>query len=154
MGFYQFRQSQQLKSSIEEVWDFISSPKNLKEITPDYMGFDITTPSLPEKMHAGMIISYQVKPLLGIPTQWVTEITQVEDRKFFVDEQRVGPYAMWHHQHHISERNGGVWMEDIISYRPPMGILGSVANKLVIESKLQEIFAYRTEVLDKKYNGK
>ena len=101
-----------------------------------------------------MIISYQVKPLLGIPTQWVTEITQVEDRKFFVDEQRVGPYAMWHHQHHISERNGGVWMEDIISYRPPMGILGSVANKLVIESKLQEIFAYRTEVLDKKYNGK
>jgi ligand-binding SRPBCC domain-containing protein len=154
MGFYQFRQSQQLNASIDEVWDFISSPKNLKEITPDYMGFDITTPSLPEKMHAGMIISYQVKPLLGISTQWVTEITQVEDKKYFVDEQRVGPYAMWHHQHHIKERNGGVWMEDIISYRPPMGVLGSIANTLMIESKLQEIFAYRTQVLNKKYNGK
>lgn len=152
MGFFQFRESQQLNASLDEVWDFISSPKNLKEITPDYMGFDIRTPNLPEKMHPGMIISYDVKPLLGISTQWVTEITQVVDKKFFVDEQRIGPYSIWHHQHHIEEKNGGVLMHDIVSYQPPLGILGSIANSLIITSKLREIFDYRTKVLDTKFN--
>lgn len=152
MGFFQFRESQQLNASVDEVWDFISSPKNLKEITPDYMGFDITTPNLPEKMHPGMIISYEVKPLLGISTQWVTEITQVVDKKFFVDEQRIGPYSIWHHQHHIEEKDGGVLMHDIVSYQPPLGILGSIANSVIIKSKLREIFDYRTQVLDAKFN--
>lgn len=152
MAFYQFRREQFLKTSVEEIWDFISSPKNLKEITPDYMGFDITSPNLPEKMYPGMIISYKVKPLLGIKTTWVTEITQVKDHKYFVDEQRVGPYSIWHHEHILEEKDGGVLMTDIISYKPPFGFLGNIANALTIKKKLKEIFDYRFQVLEKKYN--
>ncbi len=90
MGFYQKHEEQKVNASLNEVWDFISSPTNLKEITPDYMGFDITSKNLPEKMYPGMIISYKVKPVAGIKTTWVTEITQVKDKNYFVDEQRVG----------------------------------------------------------------
>ncbi len=152
MGFYQFRREQFLKTNLEEVWDFISSPKNLKEITPDYMGFDITSKGLPEKMYPGMMISYKVKPVMGIKTTWVTEITQVEKLKYFVDEQRVGPYSIWHHEHILEERDGGVWMTDIISYKPPFGFLGNIANAVMIKKKLREIFDYRFQVLEERYN--
>jgi ligand-binding SRPBCC domain-containing protein len=151
MGFYQFKREQFIHATIDEVWDFISSPKNLKEITPDYMGFDITSESTPEKMYPGMIIAYKVKPVLGIKTTWVTEITEVEDRSYFIDEQRVGPYKMWHHEHFIEEKDGGVLMKDIVSYQPPFGFLGNLANTLIIRKKLKEIFEYRKFVLANKY---
>ena len=106
MAFYQLVAEQEINASIDEVWDFISSPENLKRITPPYMGFDITSNQIQKKMHPGMIITYKVSPLLGMKMNWMTEITHVEDKKFFVDEQRMGPYVMWHHQHHIEERNG------------------------------------------------
>ena len=136
---------------MEEVWDFISSPKNLKEITPDYMGFDITSKELTDKMYPGMIIGYGVSPLFGIKTTWVTEITQVRDMSYFVDEQRIGPYSIWHHQHFIEPIEGGVLMRDIVTYQPPFGFLGAIMNRLVIQTKLKEIFAYRTEALEKRY---
>lgn len=149
MGFYQLKQTQLLKNcSLNEVWDFISSPKNLKEITPDYMGFDITTDDVPEKMYEGLMVAYKVSPLLGIKTTWVTEITHVKDLNYFVDEQRIGPYSLWHHEHFIEEVDGGVLMKDIVSYQPPFGILGNIANSLVIKRKLNEIFAYRTKALN------
>lgn len=153
MAFYQFKREQKVKASIDEIWDFISSPRNLKEITPDYMGFDITSEGLSEKMYEGMIISYKVSPLLGIKTTWVTEITHVRDKEYFVDEQRVGPYSIWHHQHHIEAIEGGVLMRDIVSYEPPFGILGAIANGLIIQNKLREIFDYRTSALEKKYGA-
>ena len=151
MAFYQFKREQKVNASLDEIWDFISSPSNLKEITPDYMGFDITSAGLTEKMYEGMIISYQVSPLFGIKTTWVTEITHVRDRNYFVDEQRVGPYSLWHHQHHIEEIEGGVLMKDIVSYEPPFGFLGAIANTLIIENKLNEIFNYRTLALERKF---
>ncbi len=151
MGFFQFKQTQHLQASLDEVWEFISSPNNLKEITPDKMGFDITSNGLPDKMYAGMIISYKVKPLLGIPTTWVTEITQVKDKSYFVDEQRVGPYKMWHHEHFIEATEKGVVMKDIISYQAPFGVLGNIANKLIIRKKLNEIFEYRAIALAKRF---
>lgn len=151
MGFYQFKKNQKINSSIGELWDFISSPANLKEITPDYMGFDITSNELSDKMYAGMIISYKVSPLLGIKTKWVTEITQVKDKEYFVDEQRVGPYKIWHHQHIIEPIQNGVLMTDIVSYQPPFGILGAIANSLIIKNKLNEIFDYRTKAIEKKF---
>jgi ligand-binding SRPBCC domain-containing protein len=101
MPIYQLRKEQVIPTNLEMIWDFISSPANLKEITPDYMGFDITSEGLPEKMYPGMMISYKVRPMLNIPLTWVTEITHVEHLKFFVDEQRVGPYRIWHHEHHL-----------------------------------------------------
>lgn len=151
MGFYQFKRELRVRATMDEVWDFISSPGNLKEITPDYMGFDITTEDLPEKMYPGMIISYMVKPLFGIKTTWVTEITHVKDKSYFVDEQRVGPYTMWHHEHFIEPIENGVLMKDIVSYKPPFGFLGSIANRLIIQKKLNEIFNYRTKAIQGKY---
>ncbi|MDO9153773.1 MAG: SRPBCC family protein [Paludibacter sp.] len=149
MAFYQFQKEQFINASMEEIWDFISSPQNLKKITPAKMGFDIRTPNLPDKIYEGMIISYMVRPLLGIPTNWITEITHVKDKSYFVDEQRVGPYQLWHHQHIIMPTKNGVLMKDIVSYQPPFGLLGRIANTLVIKNKLNEIFDYRTQVLEK-----
>lgn len=122
---------------------------NLKEITPKNMGFDIRTPDLPSKIYEGMIISYTVRPLLGISTNWVTEITHVRDKYYFVDEQRIGPYKMWHHQHIILPKENGVLMKDIVSYEPPFAFLGSIANSIMIKNKLNDIFDYRTQVLNK-----
>jgi Uncharacterized conserved protein len=153
MPFYQFYKEQILHASIEEIWEFISSPINLKEITPNYMGFDITSDLIEKKMYPGMIICYKVSPVLGIQTTWVTEITQVRDNNYFVDEQRVGPYSIWHHQHIIEQLPNGVIMKDIISYRPPLGFLGAIANKLFIKSKLNQIFEYRRKVLDLRFNA-
>ena len=148
MGFYQFKRTQEINASIDEIWKFISDPSNLKLITPDYMGFDITSEDIPSKMYEGMIISYKVSPLLGIKTTWVTEITHLKENSYFVDEQRVGPYKIWHHQHMIQPMEKGTLMTDIVSYQPPLGFLGSIANKLIIKGKLNEIFEYRTKALD------
>ena len=150
MAFYQYKQEQKVKATLEEAWDFISSPANLKEITPDYMGFDITS-EVPEKMYPGMIITYEVKPLFGIKTPWMTEITQVKELEFFIDEQRVGPYKMWHHQHFIEPIEDGVLMRDIVTYIPPLGFLGAIANKILIKKKLNEIFDYRTLAVNKRF---
>lgn len=151
MPLYQFRKQQKVNTNIDDLWDFISSPANLKEITPDYMGFDIISKALPEKMYPGMIIKYKVSPLLGIKTTWVTEITQVRDKQYFVDEQRVGPYKIWHHQHILKPIENGVLMSDIVSYQPPFGFLGAIANSLMIKNKLNEIFDYRTTAIEKKF---
>jgi len=151
MAFYQFQKQQKISTTIDEIWDFISSPANLKEITPDYMGFDITTKNLPDKMYAGMVISHEVSPLLGIKTTWVTEITHIIEKKYFVDEQRVGPYSLWHHQHIIEPIEDGVLMTDIVSYQPPFGFLGAIANALIIKNKLNEIFDFRTKAIESKF---
>ncbi len=151
MGFYQLKKEQIVHAGVEEVWDFISSPVNLREITPPHMGFIIKSKGLPEKMYPGMIISYTVKPMFGIPLTWVTEITQVVEKQFFVDVQRVGPYAMWHHQHIIKKTDRGVLIQDIVSYKPPLGILGSIANSLFIKKQLEGIFRYREKAMELKF---
>ncbi len=148
MAFYQLKSEQKIPAPLEAVWDFISSPANLKKITPSYMGFDITSGGLPEKMYQGMIITYKVSPVAGIKTDWMTEITHVRDREYFVDEQRIGPYRLWHHQHLLEEIPGGVLMKDIVTYSPPFGILGAIANHLLIKHKLKEIFDFRFRAVE------
>jgi len=152
MAYFQFKNEQFLQADMQEVWHFISSPENLKRITPPAMGFDITTKPNTSKMYEGMIIGYIVKPIFGIKTKWVTEITHVKDLAYFVDEQRVGPYKMWHHEHFIEPRGDGVLMKDIVTYAPPFGILGSIANQLFIKKKLQTIFEFRKVSLEKIFN--
>lgn len=147
MGFHQFKREQFFNHPREELWEFISKPGNLKKITPGYMGFDITSACEHEKMYEGMIISYKVAPLLGIKTSWVTEITHIKPATYFVDEQRIGPYTLWHHQHLLEDKDGGTLMTDIISYQPPFGVLGEIANHLVIKHKINEIFNYRQKTL-------
>ena len=148
MAFYQFIRSQNMPSSMNQVWDFISAPANLQKITPPYMGFEITNEDLPSSIHPGLIITYKVKPLLGLKMRWVTEITHVEEGTFFVDEQRVGPYTMWHHQHRIQPVPGGVKMDDIVSYVPPFGVMGALVHPFLIRNKLREIFDYRHSALE------
>ena len=149
MSHFQFRREQFIQTDIESIWDFASSPKNLKEITPDYMSFDITAKDLPEKMYPGMIISYKVSPLFNIKMNWVTEITHVKNLEYFVDEQRFGPYSFWHHKHFIKEIKGGVEMVDILDYALPFGILGRIFHPVIVRPKLNEIFNHRREKLIK-----
>lgn len=146
MRIYTLKAKQNLPISMEEAWDLLSDPRNLKTITPDYMGFKIIS-GADRKMYAGQIIQYIVTPLAGIKSKWVTEITQVIDKEYFVDEQRFGPYALWHHKHFIKEIPGGVEMEDIIDYKVPFGILGQLVHPYIVKPKLQEIFKYRREKL-------
>ncbi|PKQ70879.1 SRPBCC family protein [Raineya orbicola] len=145
---YQLYRRQILPISLEEAWEFFSSPFNLKKITPPDMGFEVKLISPEQKMYAGMIIAYKVRPLLGIPMNWVTEITHVREPYFFVDEQRFGPYSLWHHQHHFREVAEGVEMEDLVSYKVPLGILGRLANVLFVRKRLEYIFDYRYKVLE------
>lgn len=147
MGFYQLKRTQMVHQPVDVLWDFISSPANLKRITPAHMGFDITTEHLPTRMYEGMIVSYKVSPLLGIPMTWVTEITHISEGEYFVDEQRSGPYSMWHHEHWLQPVAGGTLMTDLVSYQPPLGILGSIANSVLIRHQLRSIFDYREQAL-------
>lgn len=144
---YVFKKKIILKADIEKVWDFFSSPDNLKKITPPHMGFQIVTGG-GGKMYPGQMISYKVKPIAGIPLTWVTEITHVEPHKYFVDEQRFGPYSMWHHEHHFKVVDEGVEMTDIVSYVLPLGILGRIAHSLFVARQLNAIFEYRSKVID------
>ena len=148
MAVYQFHREQKLPANVDDVWKFISSPGNLKQITPDYMGFNIVTPQQPKDMYPGMIIIYKVSPLLNRNITWVTEITQMKEKEYFVDEQRKGPYKMWHHEHKITPIENGVLMTDLVTYRPPMGLIGNLANKFIIRKKLNEIFSHRKKVLE------
>ncbi len=147
MKIYRLHTKQNLPISVDHAWDFLSDPKNLKTITPDYMGFHILS-GADRAMFAGQIIQYIVTPILGIKTKWVTEITHVIDKHYFVDEQRFGPYALWHHKHFIKAIDGGVEMEDIIDYKLPFGILGQLAHPLLVKPKLNEIFNYRRQKLE------
>lgn len=151
MGFYQLHEMQKIPATPDEVWDFISSPANLKKITPKYMGFDIKSELLPPKMYPGMIISYKVSPIWGIKMTWVTEITHIKEKEYFVDEQRIGPYTMWHHEHKIEPIEGGTLMTDIVSYKPPLFYLGSIANSVLIKKQLREIFDYRKKAIGKMF---
>jgi ligand-binding SRPBCC domain-containing protein len=146
MKIYTLHTKHNLPISLDQAWEFLSNPKNLKIITPDYMGFK-TLSGDEKEMFAGQIIQYIVTPVMGIPMKWVTEITHVVDKKYFVDEQRFGPYALWHHKHFLKEIPGGVEMEDIVDYKVPMGILGQIAHPFLVKPKLEEIFNYRSQKL-------
>lgn len=129
--------------NIDEAWDFFSSPKNLAKITPEHMGFDITSEFNGEKMYPGQLITYKVSPIFGLKMNWCTEITHVVEKQYFVDEQRFGPYSMWHHQHHFKAIDGGVEMTDIIDYAIPFGILGRAMNSVLISNEVENIFSFR-----------
>ena len=146
MKIYTKQSVQNLPITLNEAWDFLSDPKNLKTITPEYMGFIIES-GADRPMFPGQIIQYIVTPVMGIKTKWVTEITHVDNKRYFVDEQRFGPYALWHHKHFIKEIPGGVEMEDIIDYKVPMGWLGQLVHPIIVKPKLDEIFEYRRKKL-------
>ena len=153
MKIHTLRQEQTLPITIEEAWNFFSSPANLDAITPPDLGFEITCP-LPERMFEGQIITYRVKvaPLVWVP--WVTEIKCVDDGRSFIDEQRFGPYKFWHHRHAFEPVDGGVRMTDLVHYALPFGPFGEIARLLFVKRKVEWIFNYRKEWLAKRFGGK
>ncbi len=148
MKIHTLKFTQNVPISLEEAWDFFSSPKNLAKITPEKMGFHITSKYEISKMYPGMLITYKVSPVLGIKLDWCTEITHVKEMEYFIDEQRFGPYAMWHHQHHFKTINGGVEMTDIIDYALPFGFLGNIANQILVRKEVPKIFEYREKKIE------
>jgi len=148
---YQKKTQQLIPATLDEVWAFIASPRNLAKITPTYMNFRVTNEPIAEHMYPGQIIAYKVSPVAGLPLRWVTEITHVEEKKYFVDEQRQGPYKMWHHEHHIEAAPGGVLMQDIVSYALPLGPLGTLAHSLFVRRQLDEIFDFRHRAIEQQF---
>jgi ligand-binding SRPBCC domain-containing protein len=146
MKLYRLETIQNLPIPVDQAWQFFSDPKNLKHITPNYLGFKIVK-GADTSMYAGQIIEYVVTPLFNIPTTWVTEITHVQEPEYFVDEQRFGPYALWHHKHFLKPIKGGVEMVDIVDYKIPFGMLGRLAHPFLVAPKLKEIFEYRKKTL-------
>lgn len=152
MAMHQLRTSQFLPISLEEAWDFFSNPGNLAKITPPDMGFVIQS-GADQKMYPGQVIRYTVKPLLGIPMTWVTEIAHVNTPNHFVDTQLYGPYVHWHHQHFFKAVDGGTQMNDILHYQLPLGPLGDFVHWLFVKKRVREIFEYRENVLKKMFGG-
>ncbi|HEX8431544.1 MAG TPA: SRPBCC family protein [Longimicrobium sp.] len=148
MKLHRLEQKQTLPISIEEAWNFFSDAGNLARITPPDLGFEVTSP-LPERVYAGLIITYRVRPLLGVPVRWVTEITHVDAPNLFVDEQRFGPYRFWHHQHLFRTVESGVEMTDIVHYALPRGT--GLTAPFLVAPRLRQIFDYRTAVLERSY---
>lgn len=146
MKLYQLRSKQFLPISMDEAWKFLSDPTNLQVITPTHMGFHILS-GAEKSMYAGQIIQYIVKPFPFMTTRWVTEITHVHEGSYFVDEQRFGPYALWHHKHFLRPIDNGVEMEDVIDYKLPFGILGRWGHSILVKKELLKIFKYREQKL-------
>ena len=147
---HRFDTTHRLAVPRDEAWRFFSDPRNLERITPKEMGFTITSP-LPDEVYPGLIVTYRVRPLLNVPVTWVTEITSVVGGERFVDEQRGGPYSMWHHEHHVTTVAGGTEMRDIVHYALPGGPLGDLVNHYVVARRVAEIFAHRRRVLDRMF---
>ncbi len=144
---YQLKRTQLIRTDFQTCWDYFSAPGNLHVITPDYIDFRVHT-AVPEKLYEGLIIRYTIRPILGIPLTWISEIKTWREDRYFVDEQRRGPYKLWHHEHHFREVEGGVEMTDVITYRMPFGVFGRLVHWLFIRRQLERIFDYRCQKAD------
>ena len=148
MKIYTFRFEQKIPTTMDMAWDFFSSPFNLARITPS-LGFKIVSDlKTDQKMYPGILIAYKIAPLLGIKMDWLTEITHVSEHEYFIDEQRFGPFALWHHQHHFAKIDNGIAMKDILTYAIPYGYVGRIANEITVKDKIRKIFTYREKKID------
>ena len=150
MSLHRFEATQMLPLDLDEAWGFFSNPRNLAEITPPEMAFELTS-DVPETMYSGLIVTYRVRPLFGLAVEWVTEIKHVEERVRFVDEQRMGPYRFWHHQHLFEPASEGTRMRDIVHYSIPLGPVGDLVDRWVVAPRVRAIFDYRRHVLERRF---
>lgn len=140
---------QKIPAPLEKVWELFSNSANLVQLTPAGMDIHILSDPEDQKIYTGQIIRYRLKPLWGIPVHWVTEINEVEEGKFFSDTQQKGPYRVWEHHHYFKPIDGGVEMRDIVHYKIPWGLLGRIANTVVVRKKLRQVFSYRYAQIEK-----
>ena len=153
MKVYYLIQKQFIQSDLDTVWDFFSSPDNLGKITPPEMNFKVLYQTGGSKMYAGQLISYKVSPFPFMRVRWTTEIKTVNDKKLFIDEQKLGPFSLWYHQHHFEVKDGGIEMTDEVAWAVPMGLLGRLANTLFVSKQVTNIFAYRRKAVEKIFQG-
>ena len=151
MAVHMLKAVQQIPGSPQEVWEYFSNPANLAKITPVEMDFQVISDKWEKEIYPGQIIEYTVRPVFGIPVYWMTEITQVKPQVFFIDEQRKGPYSLWHHQHHFEPMAGGVRMTDLVHYSNPLGFLGEIANVVLVRKKLKALFEYRVGKIEERF---
>jgi ligand-binding SRPBCC domain-containing protein len=152
MKIFELYTEQIVDTDLKNAWDFFSTPLNLSKITPVKMHFEVLSKDAAEKIYAGKLIEYNVRPILNIKMHWLTEITQVKENEYFIDEQRFGPYAFWHHKHFFKPIHNGVLLIDHLHYALPFGILGRIVNALFIQKKVKAIFEYRTQILNQIFN--
>ena len=153
MSIHHLKQEQFLPINLSEAWHFFSNPRNLEDITPPTLKFQILKVSLDKTIYEGQIIHYKIRILPFVWVHWLTEITKVKDHVFFIDDQRIGPYLFWHHQHHFREVEGGVEMQDAVTYALPFGWLGDLVHRFFVKPQLQEIFSHRRRVLANRFKG-
>ena len=153
MSIYSLKRTQKIPTTLEKAWDFFSSPANLSRITPETLRFKIISQHHGDQVYAGQLIEYKLSPIPGFRVYWMTEITHVVPDRYFVDEQRRGPYRLWHHQHHFRQIEGGIEMTDIVHYQLPLGFLGSLAHSLFVGRQLEGIFAYRRERIEEVFGA-
>jgi ligand-binding SRPBCC domain-containing protein len=146
---YYFKTEHLLPISIEMAWSFFSSPKNLALITPPEMEFKILTKLDDKEIYEGLLIDYTVKPVMGIPLNWQTEIFKVDKPHNFADRQLKGPYKIWEHTHTFIQKENGTLMIDELKYQIPLGILGQLAHTIFVKEKVAEIFKFRESALEK-----
>jgi ligand-binding SRPBCC domain-containing protein len=151
MAVYRLETTQSLAIGLEDAWSFFSDPANLAAITPEFLGFRVTSP-VPRTMHAGLIITYRVTPILGIGVDWVTEITHLDAPHYFVDEQRLGPYRFWHHQHHFRAIASGVEISDIVHYAPPTPA-APLIDRWLVGPRVRSIFDHRRKILAERFGN-
>ena len=153
MAIHTLHTKQIIRATRQEAWDFFSDPRNLTKITPPELGFEILTPDLPPRMREGMMIAYRVRPLLGVPMTWLSEITLMEEGVRFIDEQRVGPYAVWHHEHEFHDLGDGrIEVEDKATYVLPLAPLGDLAHGWLVRPQLARIFAFREKAVRERFD--
>lgn len=144
------KQEQFLPIGLEEAWAYFATPQNLNDVTPADMLFEVTS-ELPETMYEGLIITYTIRPMLNLPLKWCTEITHIREQAYFVDEQRMGPYRIWHHEHHFKAVPGGTLMTDLLHYEIGKSIFGWIAGELFVHQRVRQIFDYRYQALEKRF---
>lgn len=146
---YTFENHQIIKSDFNTVWEFFNNPKHINRLTPSEMNFKTLTKNLPNKIHENLEISYNVSPLFGIPLKWKTLISSVIPNKSFVDIQIKGPYKMWHHLHTFEKVDDGVLMKDFVTYELPFGFIGKLVHEVLVKRKIEELFKYRSQLIQK-----
>jgi ligand-binding SRPBCC domain-containing protein len=153
MKVYTLKQKQFIKADLVTVWEFFSTPANLGKITPAHMNFVTLGITGGDKMYAGQLISYKVSPFPFLRVRWTTEIKNVVDKKYFTDEQKLGPFALWYHQHFFEAKDGGVEMTDEVTWAVPFGLLGRLANTLLVNQSVQDIFEFRRQAVERIFHG-
>jgi len=150
MKIYTLRTAQKLPINIDSAWSFFSNPANLHLITPKYLDMKFSS-DLPSEIYPDLLITYSVRPILGLPIKWVTEITYAQKPHYFLDEQCFGPYKFWRHQHHFITIDGGVEMTDVVNYALPFWVLGRIAHGIFVQRQLLEIFKFRRDFLQRHF---